>query len=186
MKMPWFLQNDWVKWVWWIAALEWINTLASNFHWLYNAEIWDLIGSVAWAVDSWLEMTWINSVIASFEKIASGASGLGAMALSNKIMKDFGFDSWEWKTFWMKNLLRYWVNTTAAVWAFSAWSAALPYIIWGSITYWAGKHGWKWWKEWFKRSIWTAWGLTWWAVKWALKWAKNWAKWEQRINPNIS
>jgi len=188
MKMPWFLQNDWVKWVGWIVALDLINTLASNFHWLYNAEIWDLIWSVVWAVDSWLEMTWINSAIASFEQIASGASVLWAVALSNEIMKDFWMVS-EWNTWGLKNIARYLVNWAAGIWAFSAWSAAIPYIIWGSITYWAGKHGWKASKETLK------WIYSWvlWTAKSFIKSPFDWIKaiknsywdWNFKINPQI-
>ena len=192
MKMPWFLWNPWVKGVLWVAALEWINTVASNFHWLYNAEIWDLIGSVAWAVDAWLEMTWINSAIASnllFENIASAGSWLWAIALSNKVMKDFWLVS-EWNTFGLKNMARYAVNLAAGGSAIAAWSAAIPYIIWGSIVYWAGKHGWiasketlKWIYSWV---LWTAKNIITSPIAW-YKAIKNSAwNWNFKINPKTN
>jgi hypothetical protein len=63
------------------------------------------------------------------------------MALSNNVMKDFWLVS-EWNTWWLKNMTRYAANIAAGAGAFAAWSAALPYIIWGWVVYWAWKKGW--------------------------------------------
>ncbi len=185
--------NEWIKWLAWAAALEWINTVSSDFHSFYNAEIWDLTNTVSWAVDWVLDRTWISNLLTSNPLIAQGATWLWAMVLSNKVLKDLGLKWKEWEKLWAKNVIRYTLNSAAAVTWLTVWSAALPYILWGSITYWAGKHGWKFWKEIANRWLWTIWWLTGWAVKWALKWAKSWLKWEQfkwegseKINPKIA
>ena len=192
MKLSWFLDNTWVKATAWVAAIEWLNTLTSNYHSLYNAQIWDVIGSVSGAVDWIMDMTSVSWILASnplLETVASGATWLWAWMLSNNILKDFGLDSWEWNTWWTKNLIRYWINWVSTLWAFWAWSAALPYILWGSAVYWAWKHWWRYSKSVAKRVGWTAWWATWWVAKWAVVWwwnsIKAWVKWEQKLNPKI-
>lgn len=185
--------NPWVQGVGWVAALEWLNTVWSNFHSLYDASIWDVIGSVSGAVDAWLEMTWFNSAIATneiFGNIALAGSGLWAMALSNKVLKDLWLNSGEWNTFWMKNLARYGLNTAATLSAISAWSVALPYIVWWSIAYWAWKHGWtasketlKWiysWVWWVAKNIITS-PYAWYKAIKNSKW-----KWNFKINPQTN
>ena len=87
------------------------------------------------------------------------------------------------------NLTRYALNSAAMIWAYWAWTAALPYLAAWAWAYFIGKHGWKLSKELTKRWLWTVWWLTWGLVKWAFKWVYNstkaWLKWEQKLNPVI-
>lgn len=192
MKLPWILENKWVQWVGWVAALEWVNTLGSHFHSLYDAHIWNVVWSISWSVNGLLDMVWVNSLIASGElawNVAATGTWLWAAMLSNKILKDLGLESEEWKTFWAKNVLRYWANIAAGLTTLWATSAAMPYIIWGSITYWAGKHGWHYWKEALKRWVWAwYWVVAWIPVSGLVWWYKSviaWLKWEQTyLKPN--
>ncbi|PID86353.1 hypothetical protein CSB08_01160 [Candidatus Gracilibacteria bacterium] len=185
--------NEGIKGLAGAAALEGINTVSSDFHSFYNAEIGDLTNTVSGAVDGVLDRTGISNLLTSNPLIAQGATGLGAMVLSNKVLKDLGLKGKEGEKLGAKNVIRYTLNSAAAVTGLTVGSAALPYILGGSITYWAGKHGWKFGKEIANRGLGTIWGLTGGAVKGALKGAKSGLKGEQfkgegseKINPKIA
>lgn len=192
MWLPAIFWNSWIKWVWWVWALEWINQVVWNLSWLYSPEVWDTIWAVAWAVQGWLEASGVNWYLASNPLVSSAVdvwTWLWWMALSNSVLKDFWLVS-EWNTWGLKNMTRYAINWAAWATAFAAWSAALPYIIWGWAVYWAWKKGWVASKETLK----WLYSWIWWVAKniitspiWGYKAIKNsfWA-WNFKKNPQTN
>jgi hypothetical protein len=161
----WVAKGIWVP----AAVVAWVDTMT-------NSPVWESAWQVAWLVNNVLEL-----IPASISSLAIPALwAVSAWLLSNQIIKDLWIE---------KKWLKYSINWAAMLWwlAWSVawWTVAAPYLLAWSAAYWAWKHGWKYWKEAWKRVVWTAWGLTWWAVKWAWKSAWKWMKWEQKINPQL-
>lgn len=138
--------------------------------------IWETIWYTAWAVDavlnlwnsylnplfqwSWLAINWVASAI---------ASPLSAMYLSNKIL-------WNFNYFNNHKKLRYLLNTIAWTVAFSAGTAAAPYLLGGAVWYALWKPVYNFTKGAINKIAGTAWWLTGWAAIWAYRWAVNWMK----------
>jgi len=137
-----------------------------------NSPIWETVWQVAWGVDAVLN--YLPEPIKSL--VVPAAWVLSAWLLSNQVMNDLWIDN---------KLIKYWINGSAMLAWYFAWTAAAPYLAVWAAWYWAWKHGWKYWKEWLKRWVWAAWGLTWWAVAWWARSAWKWLKWEQKLNPQF-
>lgn len=140
------LWNKGVQWASFVPAIDAINTIWWNLTWLNSgAEFWNVFWNVKWAVDSILDMTWANTLMASNPLLSQTLLAWGAWLLSNKVLKDLWL-VWE-KTLWVKNLTRYALNWAAMLWTYSAWTVAAPYLAAWAWAYFIWKHGWKFWKE---------------------------------------
>ncbi len=145
-------------WAW----AEWINMLVKNALWIWHPAFWDVFWTVKWLVDFVLSNKFVSPLITSHSALTTWLSSVWAWLLSNKFFKDLGlYESWWIKS--PKNLLRYILNAWAMIWAYSAWTAAAPYLMAGAWAYFAWKYGWEpsvkvakfiW--EWLKR-VWKAW-----------------------------
>ena len=153
-------KGDFIKSIWTVPAIWAIADIG------LQQPILTSMHQTAWLVNDIL--SWLNSVTGGVVGAAAPfATAWWAMYLSNEILNRFEF-------FRKHNYTRYWVNALTSWWAFAAWTAATPYVLWAAVWYALWKPIYNFSKEALKR----AWRTPLLAVKWAWNWAVSWVKWQ--------